>query len=78
MTYLPHTDADRLQMLAAVGVEQVDDLFHDVPAGCRFPELNLPEPLSEMEIMAELQAMAEENLDTGHFSSFLGAGAYDH
>jgi glycine dehydrogenase subunit 1 len=31
-----------------------------------------------MEIMAELQAMTEENLDTGHFSCFLGAGAYDH
>jgi len=78
MTYLPHTDADRLEMLAAIGVEQIDDLFHDVPESCRFPELNLPDPLSEMEIMAELQAMTEENLDTGHFSSFLGAGAYDH
>jgi glycine dehydrogenase subunit 1 len=31
-----------------------------------------------MDIMAELQAMSEENLDTAHFSSFLGAGAYDH
>ncbi len=78
MTYLPHTDADRLEMLAAIGVEQVDDLFHDVPASYLFPELKLPEPLSEMEIMADLQAMTEENLDTGHFSSFLGAGAYDH
>jgi glycine dehydrogenase subunit 1 len=78
MSYVPHTDADRAEMLAAIGVEQVEDLFHDVPAACRFPEINLPEPLSEMEIMAELQAMSEENLDTGHFSSFLGAGAYDH
>ncbi|GAF98990.1 unnamed protein product, partial [marine sediment metagenome] len=33
---------------------------------------------SEMEIMAEVQAISEENLDTGHFSCFLGAGAYDH
>ena len=78
MSYVPHTDADRAEMLAAIGVERVEDLFHDVPADCRFPELNLPEPLSEMEIMAELQAMSEENLDTGHFTSFLGAGAYDH
>ena len=72
MSYVPHTDADRAEMLAAIGVEQVEDLFHDVPAAFRFPELNLPEPLSEMEIMAELQAMSEENLDTGHFTSFLG------
>jgi len=78
MTYLPHTDADVAEMLAAIGVERVEDLFHDVPTDRRFPDLNLPEPLSEMEIMAELQAMTEENLDTGHFSCFLGAGAYDH
>jgi glycine dehydrogenase subunit 1 len=78
MTYIPHTDADRAEMLAAIGVEQVEDLFDDVPAACRFPQLNLPEPLSEMEIMAELQAISEENLDTGHFTSFLGAGVYHH
>ena len=78
MSYVPHTDADRAAMLAAIGVERVEDLFHDVPAAYRFPELSLPEPMSEMEIMAELQAMSEENLDTGHFTSFLGAGAYQH
>jgi glycine dehydrogenase subunit 1 len=78
MTYLPHTDADRAEMLAAVGVDRVEDLFHDVPAACLYPGLELPAPLSEMELMAELQAMSEENLDTAHFSSFLGAGAYDH
>ncbi len=78
MSYVPHTDADRAEMLAAIGVERLEDLFQDVPEACRFPELRLPESLSEMEIMAELQAMSEENLDTGHFSSFLGAGAYHH
>jgi len=78
MSYVPHTDADRAEMLAAVGVERVEDLFHGVPAACRFPGLVLPEPLSEMEIMAELQAMSEENLDTGHYSCFLGAGSYNH
>ncbi len=78
MSYVPHTEADRAAMLAAVGVERVEDLFHDVPAACRFPTLNLPHPLSEMEIMAELQAMSEENLDAGHYPCFLGAGAYHH
>jgi len=72
MSYVPHTDADRAEMLAAIGAKRVEDLFHDVPAAFRFPELNLPEPLSEMEIMAELQALSEENLDTGHFACFLG------
>ncbi|HFD40516.1 MAG TPA: aminomethyl-transferring glycine dehydrogenase subunit GcvPA [Anaerolineae bacterium] len=78
MSYIPHTDADRTEMLAAIGVERIEDLFHDVPAAHRFPQLDLPEPLSEMEIMAELQALSEENLDVGHFTSFLGAGAYNH
>ena len=78
MSYIPHTDADRAEMLAAIGVERIEDLFHDVPAAHRFPQLDLPEPLSEMEIMAELQALSEENLDVGHFTSFLGAGAYNH
>ncbi len=78
MSYVPHTDADRAEMLAAIGVERVEDLFQDIPAACRFPDLNLPEPLSEMELMAELQAISEENLDAGHFTSFLGAGAYHH
>ena len=78
MSYVPHTDADRAEMLAAIGVERIEDLFHDVPAAFRFPELELPEPLSEMEILAELQALSEENLDTGHFPCFLGAGAYQH
>ena len=78
MNYIPHTDADRAAMLAAVGVEKVEDLFHDVPAAYRFPTLELPDPVSEMEIMAELQAISEENLDAGHYPSFLGAGAYHH
>jgi glycine dehydrogenase subunit 1 len=78
MNYIPHTDADRAAMLAAIGVERVEDLFHDVPATCRFPTLELPEPVSEMEIMAELQAISEENLDADHYPSFLGAGAYHH
>jgi glycine dehydrogenase subunit 1 len=78
MSYVPHTDADRAAMLAAIGVEEVEDLFDDVPVAYRFPRVDLPDPLSEMEIMAELQAMSEENLDLGHFTSFLGAGAYQH
>ncbi len=78
MSYVPHTDADRAEMLAAIGVERIEDLFQDVPAEGRFPQLNLPQPLSEMEIMRELQAISEENVDTGHFPCFLGAGAYQH
>ena len=78
MTYVPHTDADRRALLAAIGVERVEDLFTDVPAAQRFPALDMPEPLSELEVLWELQALSECNADVNHYSCFLGAGAYDH
>jgi glycine dehydrogenase subunit 1 len=78
MVYIPNTDADRREMLAAVGVDSVSDLFRDVPAARRFPELRLPEPLSEMEVLKELQTLAYQNDDLQHQTCFLGAGAYHH
>jgi glycine dehydrogenase subunit 1 len=78
MSYIPHTEADRQEMLAAIGVERIADLFVDVPDDVRFPDLVLPQPLSEQEILAELTALSEENADAGHLASFLGAGAYHH
>ncbi|HEX9675899.1 MAG TPA: aminomethyl-transferring glycine dehydrogenase subunit GcvPA [Anaerolineales bacterium] len=78
MAYIPHTEAERRAMLAAVGVEGMDDLYPDVPGHVRFPDLDLPEALSELEAMQELQLLSEVNLDTRHASCFLGAGAYNH
>ena len=78
MSYVPHSDADRQDMLAEIGVESVEELFVDVPEAVRYPEVKLPRPLSEMEILAELQAMSERNADLNHYACFLGAGAYDH
>ncbi len=78
MTYIPHTDAERRQMLDMIGVERIEDLFQDVPERVRFPKLDLPPALSEMEVMWELQGLAEANADLEHFPTFLGAGAYHH
>jgi glycine dehydrogenase subunit 1 len=78
MSYIPHTDSDRAAMLAEIGVETVGDLFLDVPESVRYPELKLPPPLSEMEILGELRAMSEANADLDHHACFLGAGAYNH
>jgi glycine dehydrogenase subunit 1 len=78
MTYIPHTDAERAEMLARIGVHKIDDLFKSVPEAHRFPQIDLPEPLSELEILEELRVMAEENDDLQHYPSFLGAGAYHH
>lgn len=78
MSYIPHTELERRQMMAAVGVESMDELFGDVPAAVRFPDLDLPEPASELEILEELQLLAEANLNTREAACFLGAGAYNH
>ena len=69
MPYIPHTDADRRDMLDAIGASSVEELFHDVPESFRFPELKLPKAASEMEILDELYAMALKNSTTGCMAS---------
>jgi glycine dehydrogenase subunit 1 len=78
MSYIPHTDIERQQMLAAIGVTTVEDLFEAVPASHRFPKINIPKGVSEMEVAAEMSALAEANEHAGDFSLFRGAGAYHH
>ncbi len=78
MTYLPHTDEDRRAMLAAIGVDQIDDLFDGLPGRLRFPRLDLPEPVSELEVERELAELAGRNAHAGQHLSFLGAGTYRH
>lgn len=78
MSYSPHTSTDRAEMLAAIGKASIEDLFEDVPARVRFPQLNIPDPLSELETMAEVRELAEANADAQRNPLFLGAGAYNH
>ncbi|MCZ7542670.1 MAG: aminomethyl-transferring glycine dehydrogenase subunit GcvPA [Anaerolineae bacterium] len=78
MTYLPHTEADRAAMLAAIGVKSMEALFEAIPEEARFPELELPDALSEMEALAELQGLSNANVDADYFAFFLGAGTYNH
>ncbi|HEX7310804.1 MAG TPA: aminomethyl-transferring glycine dehydrogenase subunit GcvPA [Gaiellaceae bacterium] len=79
MSYLSLTDADREAMLAAIGVDTVDELFRDIPAGVRFErELDLEPPLGEAELQRHLEELAARNFDTTRELSFLGAGVYDH
>ncbi len=78
MPFIANTDAERAEMLAAVGVERIADLFHDVPEAHRYPELDLPDALSELEVVRELAGLANENENLDELTSFLGAGAYRH
>ena len=65
-------------MLKTIGVDRIEDLFEAVPEQYRFPTLDLPPALTEMEMMGELQAMADGNADASRYACFLGAGAYNH
>ena len=76
--YLPQTENDLRAMLETIGLSSVEELFEDVPAQHRFPKLNLPDAVSEMEILNELYGMALKNSSTGCYATFLGAGAYNH
>jgi len=79
MTYIPISPKERDAMLETVGVKSLDDLFHAVPGKYRFPRLNLPSALTEMEAAALLNEMAQSNENVReHVISFLGAGAYHH
>jgi glycine dehydrogenase subunit 1 len=79
MTYIPISPGERDAMLATIGVKSLEDLFRDVPVKRRFPKLDLPPALTEMEAAAELQELAFGNEEVrGELVSFLGAGAYNH
>jgi glycine dehydrogenase subunit 1 len=69
---------DREAMLGAVGVDRVEDLFSDVPADARFPMLDLPPALSEMEALRHLSQLASKNVSVRDWPCFIGGGAYNH
>src|SRR5438094_9128782 len=79
LSYLSLTKRDREAMLRTIGVDSVDELFADIPAGVRFGrELDLEPPLTEQELTRHLEELAARNVDSTREVSFLGAGIYDH
>ncbi len=78
MTFNPHTLADRAEMLEATGIATVDEFFAPVPESVRFPRLELPGALTEMEALERLGELADRNIAVRGENSFLGAGSYRH
>jgi glycine dehydrogenase subunit 1 len=78
MTYIPHTEAERRTMLAELGIQDLAELFQDVPDDVRFPTLDLPAPLAELDVAGELREITSYNISVSDAPSFLGAGAYHH
>jgi glycine dehydrogenase subunit 1 len=77
MRYLPKSPAEREQMLKAIGVKAIDDLFATIPAEYRLTrDLDVPRQQAESEIISYFKAAAQKNATD--YASFLGAGAYRH
>ncbi len=75
-SYVPATSAETKEMLSAIGVNCIEDLFQNVPKDMFVKKLNIPEGMSELEVRAAVTELAEKN----HvFKTILrGAGAYNH
>lgn len=77
--YLPLTPADRHEMLAKIGVNEMEDLLIDIPSELRLKEaLEIPEALSELELTRHMGQLAMKNTSANDAALFLGAGTYDH
>ncbi|MGH9803979.1 MAG: glycine dehydrogenase, partial [Candidatus Acidiferrales bacterium] len=77
MRYLPKSDSDRREMLTALGLSSVEQLFDSIPAELRRKEpLALPRALSEPEILDYFRQQAVNNAAV--HVKLLGAGVYDH
>jgi glycine dehydrogenase subunit 1 len=76
MAFIPHTEADVAEMLAAIGVASIDQLFEEIPASLRVRSLaGIPAALNEMQIGKLMSARAQTD---GRPLCFIGAGAYEH
>ncbi len=79
MPFIPHTDEDVEQMLDRIGVETVEELFSTIPQQIhQQQETNIPEDLSEQDVIRTVQKMAERNRDCSRLRCFLGGGTYHH
>ncbi|MCI0347327.1 MAG: glycine dehydrogenase, partial [Chloroflexi bacterium] len=75
MAFVPLTEAERRTMLEQVGVGSVAELFADIPEAARFPRLEVPPPLTELETVRKMSDLAARNRHLGELACFVGAGA---
>ncbi|HKJ10725.1 MAG TPA: glycine dehydrogenase, partial [Gammaproteobacteria bacterium] len=76
MPFIPHTEDDVREMLAAIGAGSIEDLFNEIPADLRVDSLaGVPTGMSEQQISRLMMERAERD---GRPLCFMGAGAYEH
>jgi len=79
LSYIPNTDADRRRMLDSIGADSVSELFEHIPEPYVLDRpLDIPGPLSEMELRRYAAELSGRNINLDNCACFLGAGIYDH
>jgi glycine cleavage system P protein (glycine dehydrogenase) subunit 1 len=79
MRYIPHTETDIREMLSAIGIKEIGELFHSIPEALRLEApLDLPPALPEADLAQTLNQLASRNVNLEECAVFLGAGAYQH
>ncbi len=79
MRFAPHTDDDVDTMLRSLGLSELDELFEQIPEAVRLDRpLAIPDGVSEMELAADMTALAARNRSADDLVCFAGGGAYDH
>ncbi len=76
MPFIPHSEADIREMLASIGVANIDALFEEIPPALRSGKLTqIPEGMNEMQVT---RLMSERAAQDAPLLNFIGAGAYEH
>src|SRR3569623_974030 len=75
MPFIPHTEQEVREMLDAIGVRRIDELFDEIPAALRTSLKEVPAGLAEMDVARLMKARAAADDGT---RCFIGAGAYRH
>jgi glycine dehydrogenase subunit 1 len=79
LSYVVNTADQQQAMLQQIGVDSVQDLFRSVPAALQLKRpLDIPAPLSEIELAQHMQQLAGHNQSADRSVCFLGGGSYDH
>lgn len=79
MRYFPHAEEEIEQMLEAIGLDSLDDLYQEVPNELLLKrELDIPKGMSEDEILRHFSKLANRNVSNDTASCYLGGGVYDH
>jgi glycine dehydrogenase subunit 1 len=77
--YTSTTEQDRREMLAKIGVGEIEDLFEAIPQSVRQQRpLDLPDGMAEQDVFDHLATLAGRNRHADEEVTFLGAGMYDH